>query len=658
MDSSNTHARTRALAGAGTSAHAGPAARVGTPPHASLAPHVNPAAGAGRRARYVAIAALGAYLLVYLSWQLWHWLPGRQQFGQALLPPADAMALCATLLAARRCAGAPRVRSFWLVMSGAITAQLVADVLLLRNVIVHVVPPFPTLADPFFLTFYVLLFAALLRVPVAPMSAARRTRMAIDGATIVIGGGAVVWYVVLGPTATASGQSALAMAVSVAYPMGDLILLGGLAVVLLRKSPAMLRWPLLLIAGGMVASIVGDMVYGYGVLHGTYTNGDPIDTAYVVEFLLFAAAAIVQVPVPVYRGDPQAQAQTQAQTNTQTQAQAQTREWSEPASRASWLPYLSVATALGILLGVELKHPFFPDTSLVLIVIALTALVSVRQYLAQRELLRTQAQLRESERVKDEFLSIASHELRTPLTAICGSLGLLEAGVLGELPEDAANMVAIASVNTDRLVRLVGDVLDMERMAAGRLELAPVGVEARELVEQSLTVVQANADSAGVELRCEVPPRERGSRPITVWADPDRVVQVLVNLLGNAIKFSSRGDRVTVTVSHDEDGALFSVRDTGRGIPADRLESVFDRFRQVDASDAREKGGTGLGLPIARAIVEQHGGRMWVRSSEGEGSTFCFTLPVADLAPAPPLSPDRAPAPSRAPDREPVGGAA
>ena len=144
-----------------------------------------------------------------------------------------------------------------------------------------------------------------------------------------------------------------------------------------------------------------------------------------------------------------------------------------------------------------------------------------------------------------------------------------------------------------------------------------------------MQVIQASADAAGVTLRADV-------APISVMADADRIVQVLVNLLGNAVKFSTRGSTVTVTVRREHRCSIFSVSDTGRGIPADRLEGIFERFRQVDASDAREKGGTGLGLPIARGIVDRHGGRIWAESREGEGSTFRFTLPVAveDLEPA------------------------
>jgi signal transduction histidine kinase len=567
-------------------------------------PDVRSIAGWGhlREGRVRAALVLVGLLVFYLSWQLLHWIPGeREGVGDLLILPIDAAAAGAAWFASRRCSGVPRLRSFWRLMALALSAEMIGDLIqAVYDVGLHH-SPYPSLADPFYLAFYPLLLLALLRVPVAAATRTKLQRTILDGATIVIGGGAIVWYFVLGPTAVDGGQSTLAMAVSMALPFGDLILLAGLASLLLRQSPDALRLPLSLITGAVLLGIGADILYGYGQLHGSYHAGDWIDTLYALEFATFALAGLSQRPVAV--ADPGAAVDT-------------SRELS---MRASWLPYISVAIGLGVLLSVELGNAFFPNVSLVLIVIALTALVAVRQYLAQRELVQTQTALQESERVKDEFLSVAGHELRTPLTSIRGSLGLLDAGVLGKLPEEAENMVAIAVLNTDRLVRLINDILDIERMAAGRLSLTPAKVDATDLVNQSIQVVQATADAAGVELRSDV-------QPLTVSADADRIVQTLVNLLGNAIKFSPAGSAVTVTVTRDKDGALFSVRDTGRGIPADRLEGIFERFRQVDASDSREKGGTGLGLPIARGIVEQHGGRMWAESCPGEGSTLRFTL--------------------------------
>jgi PAS domain S-box-containing protein len=672
--------------------------------------------------------ALAAYVLVYLSWQALHWLPGKQELGQLFLIPADAIALWAVWDASRRSAGHPRVHAFWRLFALAIAAELAADVALSYNDIHYAAAPFPSLADAFFLSFFALLFAALLRVPVARATRSLRVRLALDGATIVLGGGALVWYFVLGPNAVAGHGSPLATAVSLAYPIGDLVLLAGLAAVLLRRSIPVLHPSLLWIAAGVVLSIVADVVYGYGVLHGAYTGGDPIDTLYLLEFVCFTLAALSQRPVGADdRG-------------------AHAEQYARPAARASWLPYLALAGGFGLVLAVESHDAFFPGFSLMLILAALAALVATRQLLVQRALVRLQAALAESERrfraifdnagvgitytdldgpaiidanatfsamvgrtpeqlrgqdyssfagpefqgadralaeaikrgeidqlqqelryagadgamrwamltvstvrdregvprevvgifeditrrreverIKDELVSLVGHELRTPLTSIRGTLGLLDGGLLGKLPAEAREMIGVAIVNTDRLTRLVNDTLDAERARAGRLELERAPVAADELAAQAIQAVQATADAAGVELRCD-------AAELTVDADADRIVQTLVNLLGNAVKFSPAGGLVTLSAHREERDAHFCVHDEGRGIPADQLERIFERFNQVDASDTTEKGGTGLGLAISRGIVEGHGGRIWAASEPGRGATLHFTLPLAHAA--------------------------
>ena len=236
---------------------------------------------------------------------------------------------------------------------------------------------------------------------------------------------------------------------------------------------------------------------------------------------------------------------------------------------------------------------------------------------------RDVSERREIDRMKDEFTSVVSHELRTPLTSIRGSLGLLASGALGPLPERGQRMVDIAVQNTDRLVRLINDILDIERIESGEVSMDVRPTDAAGLVQQAAEVMQGLAERAGVRL-------EAAAEPAALVADPDRIVQTLTNLLSNAIKFSPQGGLVTVRARRVGADVLFEVRDTGRGIPADKLGAVFERFQQVDASDAREKGGTGLGLPICRSIVQQHGGRIWAESVEGRGSTFSFTLPGDD----------------------------
>jgi len=227
----------------------------------------------------------------------------------------------------------------------------------------------------------------------------------------------------------------------------------------------------------------------------------------------------------------------------------------------------------------------------------------------------------EIERAKDEFVSIVSHELRTPLTSIRGSLGLLVGGALATSPAKAERMLEIALGSTDRLVRLINDMLDIERMNSGKAEIERRSCDAQELVGDAAESMQSAADQAGVALHVS-------GESAGLWADPDRIMQTLTNLLSNAIKFSPRGGHVWLTVDRGEGELVFRVRDEGRGIPSDQREHIFERFQQVDSSDARDKGGTGLGLAICRSIVEQHGGRIWVESTTDQGSTFQFTLPA------------------------------
>ena len=245
--------------------------------------------------------------------------------------------------------------------------------------------------------------------------------------------------------------------------------------------------------------------------------------------------------------------------------------------------------------------------------------------------LRDITERRAVERAKDEFVSIVSHELRTPLTSIRGSLGLLAGGVLSTSPEKAERMLQIALENTERLVRLINDILDIERMESDQLDMHEQPCDGTELIDRAILGLAPIAAEAQINLTV-------AGSAMALSADPDRVHQTLTNLISNAVKFSPAGSSVRVSCRREGDEAIFEVSDAGRGIPADRLESIFGRFQQVDASDSREKGGTGLGLAICRKIVEHHGGRIWVRSELGVGSTFSFALPApvpAASCPAP-----------------------
>jgi len=235
------------------------------------------------------------------------------------------------------------------------------------------------------------------------------------------------------------------------------------------------------------------------------------------------------------------------------------------------------------------------------------------------------------ERMKDEFVSTVSHELRTPLTAIRGALGLLGAGLLGTQAPKAQRMLEIALSNTERLGRLINDILDLEKMESGRVELNRKPVAAADLLRQAAEGLQPMGDRAGVQIQVHAAPAE-------LLVDSDRILQMLINLISNAIKFSPSGTTVNVTGLLAEDRYVVAVRDEGRGIPEDKLEAIFERFRQVDASDSRDKGGTGLGLAICRSIAEAHGGKIWARRAEPAGSVFTFTLP---MPPSPARTPTR-----------------
>ena len=263
------------------------------------------------------------------------------------------------------------------------------------------------------------------------------------------------------------------------------------------------------------------------------------------------------------------------------------------------------------------------DDVAILTDLAASAATEIELRLDIQERIRVENELKQAEKLKDEFVSIVSHELRTPLTALRGSLGLMSSGRLGE--EQMNRMLQLAVTNTDRLIRLINDFLDLERMKSGKIELDYRETDLADVIESAFQNVAPTAARWGVVIQQDV-------RSSIVTIDPDRIVQVVVNLLSNAIKFSEAGAQVCVRAHADTHDLNIGIEDHGRGIPADKLASIFEPFQQVDASDARDKGGTGLGLPICKSIVNQHGGTITVRSELGKGSTFTVVLPIRPRA--------------------------
>lgn len=402
------------------------------------------------------------------------------------------------------------------------------------------------------------------------------------------------------------------------YPVTDVLVLS-LVLVLLLRSAGRARLDVVLLALAFAAFDVAD--HGFAISAVADDAGAAVyPIGYVVAALLLAGAALaatIETDTPVLQRDLSGRI-------------------------APILPDLAAFAALGMcaFLGVEGGAQLV----LVVAVLTLTALRQVsrtaqnlrlRQDLESRVAERTEEvrQITEEHRrldaMKQEFVSAVSHELRTPLSAIRGALEMLADGDAGELPAAAQPVVEMATRGSERLSRLVNEIIDLERLETGTFGFHPASHDLYPLLADAAESLAPLACDAGVEVHV---------LPVTarVLCDGDRVAQALVNLVGNALKFTSPGGSVTIESTVSDGGVQVSVSDTGRGIPQDELAAIFGRFHQVDPDDARQNAGTGLGLAITQRIVQEHGGSIWVESTLGRGSTFHFTLPT-DATPIQPV---------------------
>jgi signal transduction histidine kinase len=242
-----------------------------------------------------------------------------------------------------------------------------------------------------------------------------------------------------------------------------------------------------------------------------------------------------------------------------------------------------------------------------------------------RELETANDRLKELDQLKSDFVSNVSHELRTPLTAIKGAVDLLLREVPGPLNENQTHYLSRVRSNTQHLAGLINDLLDLAKIEEGKVELKGVRVSVGGLVHEVMEAVKPMAAEKPVLLEVDVP-----EPSVLVWADRDKVTQVLMNLIGNAIKFTPPQGRVMVSASRDgTEWARVSVNDSGPGISTEESQKIFQKFYQVSEDGGPKPKGTGLGLAISKALVELHGGKIWVESESGCGSTFSFTLPVS-----------------------------
>jgi signal transduction histidine kinase len=239
---------------------------------------------------------------------------------------------------------------------------------------------------------------------------------------------------------------------------------------------------------------------------------------------------------------------------------------------------------------------------------------------ANLHLAETNEKLKELDKLKSHFISTVSHELRTPLTSIKGSIGIILNGVTGDISNEIKEFLNVCCRNTDRLIRLINDLLDIQKIEAGKFQLNKEEIDLVKLVEESLACLKYFASECNVALYKELPERA------CLYADKDRISQVLYNLISNGIKFSE-GGRVTISILDSKNEITVTVSDRGVGIPADRLKNIFEKFTQIGGNTRNKRKGTGLGLSICKAVIEEHKGKIWVESQEGKGSQFYFTLP-------------------------------
>lgn len=256
---------------------------------------------------------------------------------------------------------------------------------------------------------------------------------------------------------------------------------------------------------------------------------------------------------------------------------------------------------------------------------------------------------KEAERMKQEVVAMITHDLRTPLSTIRNFHEMLSTGLLGELTEKAEKMLVLAERNSGRMLSLINDLLDVEKIKAGMMELSKEQISAGKVLEHTAQSLSALATESGVSLVCvvgstpcvarsenaevstshEAPNNEDVSKAedLTFYADEDKISRVVTNLVSNAIKFSPPDTTIILSAESGDGNILISIKDQGRGIPQDKVANIFDRFQQVTAQDHAKAGGSGLGLAICKAIVELHGGEISVESTEGKGSTFKFSIP-------------------------------
>jgi diguanylate cyclase (GGDEF)-like protein len=323
-----------------------------------------------------AIFGLSAFLLVYLSWQAFRWLPDySSEVGNSFFLPIGAAAVYCCWRASRRCVEVASLRRFWLLMAAAIACQLVGDTVMVGYDVAGLTEPFPSIADVAYLALYPVMLLALLNVPVAPVSRHQQVRVMLDLTIVVVSGAMVIWYLSLQQIVLGGGQSFAVLATSAAYPLGDMILVGGIGIALLRWSPATLQRPLRLITVALTLFVVADVSYSHSLLTGGYTAGGAIDALWIAALALFTVAGASQ--------------QTAKAGTTETDLPPR----DEVERRVSLLPAAALVVSFAIIFSAEWRDRFVSDMSLIVVAAVLGALVATRLYVTQNYVIQLKRDL-------------------------------------------------------------------------------------------------------------------------------------------------------------------------------------------------------------------------------------------------------------------------
>jgi|GEM_PF-913847 len=572
------------------------------------------------------------YILLYYAWTYFHW-----GGDDAIIFIGDLSPLPVSLfasLAAWRVAADPRLdrrlRQAWLFLGLCVFSQFIADAIWSYIEIVLQVDAFPSAADIFYLLFYPMALIGLVSFREAPLSQGDRLKFALDLSIVMIAAWMLIWYFIIVPTAAANEGDLLSQVLAAAYPIGDLVVLGGIVALLFRRPEGATRAALLIFLAGLLVFIAGDLLYGYTSLLETYETGGWIDLTWITAYLLFAFAALRQPYL--------------------SEATAAEEGWERVTERLTLtLPFLAIGLGYGLLIFVSLQgftggaqvQGLFIGAAL------LTAAVIGRQMVTLRENARLNAELQAFSAELEQRVALRTEELRKSQDALfasqkLASVGTLAAGVVHEVSNPLNTILAAADSLEAKLEEPTVDpeglkfyipIINRAAWHAARIVQALRTYSrgsAPELTRQNLAEVVDDAlllmgyqlkkwDNVKLvtELDLDLP---------EVVCDRNQIAQVMINLLNNARDAMADGGTVTLRTRHTPEGAVIEVADQGMGIAPEAVSKIFDPFFTTKGIGR----GSGLGLSIVTGILRAHNGTIQVHSDGlGQGATFTVTLPPA-----------------------------